>query len=256
MVAPTAVCITDKASSGVPRLLEDFCRLSEDRDSCDLILVAGREEQQESIYAHRLILRARCTAFQDLKRGETCKIPGTSVNKPVVAGNATTIKWPQANPEILKDVLTYIYSGRLVLQDNNVFEALAIAHELGIEELRKHCEDHILSTLNVHNACVFLPAALALESRASGGGGVVGSRDSDIKKESAQLSSSFVDRCIAFIGENAIECVKSASFLNLCKDALIHLISSDQLAMEEEDVWRAVLSWAKNQAGVTQPTVY
>lgn len=29
-----------------------------------------------------------------------------------------------------------------------------------------------------------------------------------------------------------------------------------QLALEEEDVWRAVLNWAKYQAGVTQPTAH
>lgn len=29
-----------------------------------------------------------------------------------------------------------------------------------------------------------------------------------------------------------------------------------QLALEEEDVWRAVLNWAKYQTGVTQPTAH
>lgn len=29
-----------------------------------------------------------------------------------------------------------------------------------------------------------------------------------------------------------------------------------QLCLEEEDVWRAVLNWAKYQAGVTQPTAH
>lgn len=29
-----------------------------------------------------------------------------------------------------------------------------------------------------------------------------------------------------------------------------------KLCMEEEDVWRAVLNWAKYQAGVTQPTAH
>lgn len=29
-----------------------------------------------------------------------------------------------------------------------------------------------------------------------------------------------------------------------------------QLYLEEEDVWRAVLNWAKYQAGVTQPTAH
>lgn len=40
-------------------------------------------------------------------------------------------------------------------------------------------------------------------------------------------AKSFVDRCISYIGENAIECVKTNSFLNLPKDALVKLISSD-----------------------------
>lgn len=36
-----------------------------------------------------------------------------------------------------------------------------------------------------------------------------------------------VDRCISYIGENASECFKTNSFLNLSKDALVKLISSD-----------------------------
>ncbi|KFM79229.1 TBC1 domain family member 24, partial [Stegodyphus mimosarum] len=67
---------------------------------------------------------------------------------------------------------------------------------------------------------------------------------------------SFADRCTSYIGENALECVKTSAFLNLPKEALIHLVSSDYLAMEEEDVWRAVLAWAKHQSGVTQPTAH
>lgn len=59
--------------------------------------------------------------------------------------------------------------------------------------------------------------------------------------------SSFIDRCFAFIGENAVETVKTTSFCTLPKDALVKLISSDYLGLEEEDVWRAVLNWAKYQ---------
>lgn len=85
----------------------------------------------------------------------------------------------------------------------------------------------------------------------------------------------FVERCVSFIGENAAECVRTNSFLSLSKEAVIKLISSDyvscstpynfdvectkqllQLCLEEEDVWRAVLNWAKYQAGVTQPTAH
>lgn len=62
--------------------------------------------------------------------------------------------------------------------------------------------------------------------------------------------SSFIERCFAFIGENAVDTVKTTAFCNLPKDALVKLISSDYLGLEEEDVWRAVLNWAKYQVPI------
>lgn len=47
----------DKALAGVPRLLDDLERLSEDSDSADLVFVLGREE--ERVLAHRVIMLAR-----------------------------------------------------------------------------------------------------------------------------------------------------------------------------------------------------
>lgn len=69
-------------------------------------------------------------------------------------------------------------------------------------------------------------------------------------------ASSFMERCISFIGDNAVECVKTNAFLNLPKEALVKLISSDFLCLEEEEVWRCALAWAKQRAGVTQPTAH
>ncbi|XP_067122453.1 kelch-like protein 1 [Centruroides vittatus] len=236
-MTPTTIHFADKTLAGVPRLLEDLQRLAEDRDSADIVFIVGRDELP--VYAHRLVLRMRCTSFQNVKRGEICKVPGSTVS-PAPPGNPTPIRLPHAKPEVFRDVMFYVYTGKIVLQDSMVFETLAIAQELGVEELRLSCEDHTNSTLSIHNACTFLAAALDLEHRVPGNKG----------------AHSFVDRCTAFIGENCMECVRTTAFLNLPKEALIHLISSDFLAMEEEDVWRAVLSWAKHQAGVTQPTAH
>ncbi|KAG0423720.1 hypothetical protein HPB47_000506, partial [Ixodes persulcatus] len=183
----------------------------------------------------------KCTNFQNVKRGEVCKVPGSTVT-PAPPGSPTPIRLPHAKPDVFQSVLLYVYMGKIHLQDSTVFEALALSHELGIEELRQNCEDHVTSTLSVHNACTFLASALAMEDRVSSSG--------------TKGGKSFVDRCTAYVGENAVECVKTSAFFNLPKDALIHLVSSDYLAMEEEDVWRAVLSWAKHHAGVTQPTAH
>lgn len=41
--------------------------------------------------------------------------------------------------------------------------------------------------------------------------------------------NSFVERCAEFIEENAEECVRTESFLRLPKEALVRLLSSDQV---------------------------
>lgn len=228
---------TDKSLAGVPRLLDDLQRLADDHDSADIVFLVGREDVP--VYAHRLVLMARCKSFQNLKRGEICKLPGSSVS-PSAPGTPTPIRLPQLQGSTFREVLYYIYTGKIVLQDGAVFEVLSIAQELGMDELRLSCEEHITNTLSIHNACTFLAAAIDLQERTLG----------------AKGARSFVDRCVAYIGENAMECVKTSAFLNLPKEALIRLVSSDFLTLEEEDVWRAVLTWAKHQAGVTQPTVH
>lgn len=43
-------------------------------------------------------------------------------------------------------------------------------------------------------------------------------------------AASFMDRIISFIGENAFECVKTHAFLNLSKESLIKIISSDYVS--------------------------
>lgn len=155
-------------------------------------------------------------------------------------GTPTQIRLPQAPAETFRQFLIYVYTGKILLQDSGVFEMLVLAQELGVDELRMACEDHVTSTLSVGSACTFLAAALEIQDRSAGG----------------KAAAGFVERCISYIGENASDCVRTNAFLSLPKDAVIKLISSDFLCLEEEDVWRAVLNWAKYQAGVTQPTAH
>lgn len=45
---------------------------------------------------------------------------------------------------------------------------LALAQELGVDELRNACEDHVTSTLSVASACTFLMAAMDIQDRSPG----------------------------------------------------------------------------------------
>lgn len=223
--ASTGAVVSGEAGlAGVPRLLEDLARLSEDKESADIVFLLGRDETP--VYAHRIILQARCKNFTGAKR----------IGAP---GNPAPVRMPHAHPETFRQFVHYIYTGKIMLQDSGIFEMLGLAQELGVEELWRSCEEHVSATLSPGNACALLTAALDAQERVLGGKGAC---------------SSFIERCFAFIGENAVDTVKTSAFCNLPKDALVKLISSDYLGLEEEDVWRAVLNWAKYQAGVTQPT--
>ncbi|XP_049874590.1 uncharacterized protein LOC126372757 [Pectinophora gossypiella] len=229
----TGTCCTASVErAGLPGLLRDLQRLSEDQDSADIVFLLGPTE--EKVYAHRIILIARCKGFQNTKRGEVCRIAGCSV--PSSNSSPMPVRLPHVQPDTFRLFVQYVYTGKLLLQDSGVFEMMTLAADLGVEDLRSACEDHVTSTLSVESACTLLAAAMEIQDRPGG-----------------KCASSFMERCIAFIGDNAADCVKSNAFLNLPKEALIKLISSDFLCLEEEEVWRAALAWAKQRAGVTQP---
>lgn len=86
-----------------------------------------------------------------------------------------------------------------MLQDSRVFEMMNLAQDFGVSELKAACEDHVISTMSYTNACTFLLNAM------------------EIQEKVGKNAISFVERCISFIGENANECTKTSSFLNLSK---------------------------------------
>ncbi|KAJ8931232.1 hypothetical protein NQ314_015876 [Rhamnusium bicolor] len=278
----TAGLPADKALAGVPRLLDDLQRLSEDSDSADIVFILGRDE--ERVFAHRVILMA---SFQTAKRGEVCRIPGCSVS-PAAPGTPTPVRLPQAPPDTFKQFLMYVYTGKILLQDSGVFEMMALAQELGVDELRNACEDHVTSTLSVPSACTFLQAQAQIE--------YFGILVSNCRKCRLQtfclparvkvkkrllnlLKMAYKPQKVQKVMVQPINLIfrylQNRSRVQVWLYENIHLrieghiVGFDEymnlvlddaeeyyLCLEEEDVWRAVLNWAKYQAGVTQPTAH
>ncbi|XP_043243661.1 uncharacterized protein LOC122392639 [Amphibalanus amphitrite] len=222
----------DLMSAGVVQLLDDLAALAENEDLADIVFLVG--PQEERVFAHSLILKTRCRSFQRTDRKEVCQIAGSTVTTGS-QGSLTVIKLPAYRPEVFKQVIIYIYTGRVSLSVDTAPELLAAAAALGLESLRQHCHQHIADSLSAANACALLAAAVRLQD-------ATGSED-----------GSLIDKCLSYIGQRAAECVQTAGFLNLPRKAMIRLISSEQLALDEESVWRAVLAWAKHGAGVTRP---
>jgi len=218
--------MNDAILAGVPRLLDDLQKLLETHDHADILFLVGREETP--FYAHRLLLNIRCKSATFLKRF-------------VPPGSATqTVRLPHHKADSFRTALIYLYTGKVLLDDQNVFDVLGLCQDMNLEELKLFCEDHITLGLNVDNACSLLASALLKEESTSS------------FQKSNGSNPSFVEQCINFIGENASECFQTPGFLKLSKDAVIRLVSSDHLASEEVEIWRAVLNWARQQANVTQ----
>lgn len=59
-----------------------------------------------------------------------------------------------------------IFKFQLVLQDSQVFQMMMMAQDMGVVELRTACEDHVISTLSVDNACTFLTAVMDIHEKA------------------------------------------------------------------------------------------
>lgn len=49
-----------------------------------------------------------------------------------------------------------------MLQNCKVFDMMTLASDLGVDELKTACEDHVISTLSIENACTFLTAVMDL----------------------------------------------------------------------------------------------
>jgi BTB/POZ domain len=140
--------------------------------------------------------------FSGTKRGDICRIPGSTVLPS--DKTPTLIRLPHIRQDDFRQFITYVYTAKIILQDSKVFQIMNIAHDLGLTDLKTACEDHVIATMSVDNACCFLTNALEIQEKVGG-----------------KCTDSFVDKCIAFIGQNASDCVKTNGFLKVIIEIII-----------------------------------
>lgn len=97
-------------------------------------------------------------------RSEICRIPGSTV-LPSPAGTPTLIRLPHIRHEDFRQFITYVYTAKIILHDSKVFQIMNIAHDLGLTDLKTACEDHVIATMSVGNACTFLTSAMEIQEK-------------------------------------------------------------------------------------------
>eukprot|EP00118_Oscarella_pearsei_P017545 m.174450 g.174450 ORF g.174450 m.174450 type:complete len:490 (+) comp39113_c0_seq1:235-1704(+) len=215
--------------ASVPRsstLAGDIDSLLTDYDTADVVFTVGDDNEQ--VYAHRALLWARCDRFKTMRRhfwGQSY-----SSTKPL------HIQQPSCNADVFRKVIAFVYTSQIHLTIDAVFEILALAEELGIRELQSRCTAFLTESMTFANAPWFLTLA-----------------DQYHQQRQSERSRIQYEECLQFVLENAEDVVAKREFLDVSSSVMMQLVSNDQFALEEEEVWRCVLRWAKHKAGVGAP---
>ena len=196
---------SSKMKLSTDRVLKGLEELRNQKLLCDVHLVA----EGAKFPAHRVVLAAASPYFQAMFTGgfKENQMNEITLNDTSSAG--------------LKCVLDAIYTGELLLSEENVCAVLPLASLLQLNEIVKFCEGFFVTNVSGQNCLSFLSAA-----------------------EKFDLQEA-LDVCNKFILENFDTVSKLAEFTNLSKEQLCYYISDDRLKTShgEMDVYRATLKW-------------
>lgn len=208
-------------------LLSDFERLLEDEESADLHFLID----QERVLAHRLVVVTRCERYRKKKR----------LNQPLTADNTplTVQLGKHFSAAAVRDVVRYLYIGKLSLHNSAPFSLLQVCAEFGLPLLQSYLTRHVISHLTQQTVCQMLVGASSLMRN---------SRDDSLKLALKQI----VQESRAYIIAHIKPIFQGKAFLDLPKEMLVSIISSNELSIQEEEVWHAVVRWGQHHAGVEQ----
>ncbi|XP_029802396.1 BTB/POZ domain-containing protein 19 isoform X2 [Suricata suricatta] len=183
----------------------------------DVCFVVGQERQE--VFAHRCLLACRCNFFQRLLGPKL----GPEMPSPVVLSTVPA--------EAFLAVLEFLYTNSVRLHRHSVLEVLTTAVEYGLEELRELCLEFVVKVLDVELVCEALQVAVTFGL------------------------GPLQERCIAFIEAHSQEALRTRGFLELSAPALLSLLRSDKLRVDEAELVLAARSWARVGAAVLERPV-
>ncbi|XP_025276116.1 BTB/POZ domain-containing protein 19 isoform X5 [Canis lupus baileyi] len=173
----------------------------------DVCFVVGQERQE--VFAHRCLLACRCNFFRGLLGPKL----GPGMPSPVVLSTVPA--------EAFLAVLEFLYTNSVRLHRHSVLEVLTAAVEYGLEELRELCLEFVVKVMDVEMVCEALQVAVTFGLGA------------------------LQERCVAFIEAHSREALRTRGFLELSAPALLPLLRSDRLCVDEAELVLAARSWAR-----------
>lgn len=202
----------------------DMRKIINEEDHSDIQFVVG--EDREKMFAHKVILGARCEVFRAMFV-EAKHSKNKTISKNAADAKDAPLVLPDVRPSVFHTVLEFIYTNGCKLTQTTVVDVLACAVEYGLEGLSECCVQYITTGLKVDTACEAIQAAITY------------SQD-DLR-----------DTCMAFIEENTTAIFKSPHFVEMSDATLVHIMQSDNLQTSEDALLAAVKEWGTVNAVVS-----
>eukprot|EP00475_Leptophrys_vorax_P020189 TRINITY_DN27640_c0_g1_i1.p1 TRINITY_DN27640_c0_g1~~TRINITY_DN27640_c0_g1_i1.p1 ORF type:complete len:464 (-),score=116.82 TRINITY_DN27640_c0_g1_i1:82-1473(-) len=200
-------------------LSESLCHLFQNEILTDLSVIV---DEKEEIRAHKAILASQSPylrkLIQEAEFKQDLSIDAIGFDEPLL-----TIVLDGISYDIAEKIIGFMYSGKIVLTDNNVIDVFLTSNLMNIVELKQKCEEHVSSYISCDSLQVLLQAARTHHAK-------------ELEK-----------RCISFFQNNAEAVLQSEAFLEVSESILVDLLCKDFYIPNELLVFDFVLKWGKTK---------
>ncbi|XP_041347835.1 BTB/POZ domain-containing protein 2-like isoform X2 [Gigantopelta aegis] len=172
----------------------------------DVTFKVGRE--QKCVQAHRLIVSIRSGVFEAMFYG------------PLAEQDEVVI--PEVEHDIFEQFLRYLYTDDVTMDGASVMGLLYVSKKYDVKTLEQKCLAYLSSSMTPDNACVILEQAHVFDEQ-------------ELK-----------EKALSFILENGYGALKSSGVTDLCHECLVKIIQAEELEVDEQAVFEAVVAWSES----------
>ncbi|EXX67236.1 uncharacterized protein OCT59_027118 [Rhizophagus irregularis] len=198
------------------KLSQNLLDILNDEEYYDVTIEVGGDPYIKIFRAHMVILHYRSNYLRRI----------LSTNKKKHDGTLVHIKLPNILPEIFQIILRYIYGGKISLEEydiSDIIKILVAGSELGLQELITYLQSFL-----VENKANWME------------------QNFDLIYKTSFENDSFLELqkfCTDLTSKEPVKIFKSLNFSSISEKLLVSLIQSDNLQMDEIQIWEDVLRW-------------
>ena len=213
-------------------LSNDLANLEAETRTCDLIIYTGREETLHE--CHKLIFDARCRNFADILASNAQTSTGSRISK--------ILKFPEQPTDVFRTFKHYLYSGRVLVTLENMFTLLKVSRSYGTDTLEYLIINYVRNNLSLATVCNMINHYTAANTQ-------------EVNTDLAGFHREPALSIFNYFRDNIASLKQRKLTGDLTKESVILLLQRRVLDIEENEIWRICLGWARHHIGLSD-TLY